>query len=59
MEMGILSAYRVVYSHDNAYYDVYTFAWTTQEAVDKIREQHSDLEDLEIVEVSRVVINWR
>lgn len=57
--MGTLSAYRVVYFHNNAHYDVYTYAWTAQEAVDKIRESHSDLDGLKIVEVSRVVNNWR
>lgn len=59
MGMVTLSAYRVVYFHDNAHHDDYTLAWTAQEAVDKIRERYSDLDGLEIVEVSRVVNNWR
>lgn len=60
-EMNSLKQYRV-YGQDSGMnnYDEYVWAMNTQHAVDRVREWHrNDGEDYEVLEVSKIVKNWR
>lgn len=60
-EMNVLKQYRV-YGQDSGMnnYDEYVWATDTQHAVDRVREWHrNDGEDYEVLEVSKIVKNWR
>lgn len=57
--MAKINVYRVVFYFDNANDDEYIYALSAQDAADEARRRHADLDGLEIVEISRVVNNWR
>lgn len=57
--MAKINVYRVVFYFDNANDDEYIYALSAQDAADEARRRHTDLDGLEIVEISRVVNNWR
>ena len=50
--------YRVLYRHDENFYDEYIQALSAQNAVDMTRK-HIAPEGAEIVEVAKVVNNWK
>ena len=53
-----LFMYRVVWYHDNSHHNTYWYASSAQQAVDSVRK-HFLLEGVEIVEVAKVVNNWK
>lgn len=51
-----LSMYRVYYRDGEEHHDFYIQATTAQEAVNTVRE---DGDDIEIIDVAKVVNNWK
>ena len=56
-KLDALTMYRVYGQREGYYHDDYVAAYTAQDAADRIRAEYEG--EYEVIEVSKVVRNWR